>query len=90
VAEVEAPRIFIAKLPVDSEENELYELFEVYGTIRSLKVPRYNKAVCKGFAFLEFDEPKSAEIVLDSRTIVRYKNRDLIIKRALPKPAKKN
>ncbi|HBN8314980.1 TPA: ATP-binding protein [Pseudomonas aeruginosa] len=88
IVEAETPRIFIAKLPVDSEEKELYELFENYGIIRSLKLPRYNKTICKGYAFLEFDEVKSAEMILDPRTIIKYKNRDLVIQRALPKPSK--
>ncbi|MGV8268393.1 RNA-binding protein [Pseudomonas aeruginosa] len=55
IVEAETPRIFIAKLPVDSEEKELYELFENYGIIRSLQLPSNNKNILKGYTFLEFD-----------------------------------
>lgn len=88
--EVETPVIFIAKLPSDANDNELYEIFESFGSIKSLKIPRRNRNISKGFAFIEFEEVSAAEKVLSTETALRYKNRDLVIQRAMPKQKPKD
>lgn len=84
----EVAKIFVANLPIDAQEKDLYDLFEVYGSIKELKIPRYYRNKCKGYAFLEFEEAGVLETLLDIREPVVYKERNLVIQRAQPRGTK--
>ncbi|QTT89386.1 ATP-binding protein [Pseudomonas chlororaphis] len=57
-------RIFIAKLPVDVTNSELYEALEKYGVLTELKIPRYTANKCKGYGFVTFEDVACAEELL--------------------------
>ncbi|MDH0336810.1 ATP-binding protein [Metapseudomonas otitidis] len=84
----ETARIFVANLPLDAENEALYDLFDKYGSIRELRIPRYAKGKCKGYAFVSFEESDAVENLIGLNGTITYLDRKLVIQRALPKPTK--
>ncbi|WDH23245.1 ATP-binding protein [Pseudomonas chlororaphis] len=79
IKEVSGGKLFIANLPLKAIDNDLYDLFSVFGTIVELKVPRrYNKT--KGYGFIEFELPSSAKAALDQHGELVYLDRKLVIR----------
>jgi len=55
--------LYIGHLPKGFNEPELRKFFEQFGEIKKLRVARSNKtARQKGYAFLQFKEPKIADV----------------------------
>lgn len=59
--------IYVQNLPPDADHEVLSSIFAQYGTVAYVSVPRYksNKKI-KGFAFVEFDKPESAQKCIKS------------------------
>jgi len=53
--------IYIGNLPEDLEEDELIEMFEEYGVVKSVKIikDRYTKR-SRGYAFVKMDDKAAA------------------------------
>ncbi|KAG5322077.1 LARP7 protein, partial [Acromyrmex heyeri] len=54
--------IYVQNLPPDADHDWLISIFSKYGLVEYVSIPRYrsNRKI-KGFAFVEFDKPSSAE-----------------------------
>ncbi|XP_078050374.1 la related protein 7 [Augochlora pura] len=53
--------VYVQNLPPDADHEMLSAIFSEYGTVEYVSVPRYKQTrKIKGFAFVEFDTPKSA------------------------------
>jgi len=58
-------KLFIASLPSTITQNELAEFFKKFGNIKKIELIREeNSPRCKGYAFVTFINPLSAEQVL--------------------------
>ncbi|XP_018307517.1 la-related protein 7 isoform X2 [Mycetomoellerius zeteki] len=54
--------IYVQNLPPDSDHDWLISIFSKYGSVEYVSIPRYrNNKKIKGFAFVEFDKPSSAQ-----------------------------
>lgn len=63
--------IYVQNLPPDSDHDWLISIFSKYGSVEYVSIPRYrNNKKIKGFAFVEFDKPSSAQECIKVRKIV--------------------
>lgn len=65
-------KIYVGSLPPDTTDEELTELFQAYGRVRSIQVARdIFSGKCKGFAFLEMEghEARAAISALNGRSL---------------------
>lgn len=64
--------VYVQNLPPDTDHDWLISLFSKYGPVEYVSIPRYkyNRAI-KGFAFVEFDTPSSAQECIKVRKIMR-------------------
>ncbi|UCH53003.1 MAG: RNA-binding protein [Pseudomonadota bacterium] len=77
--------IFVGNLSPDTREAELRELFEPYGTVRSLRlVADVFSGKCRGIGFVEMEghEARAAMAALDGRT---FKERSLKVNQEQPR-----
>ena len=82
--------IYVENLPSNADHNLIREIFSQYGKIDYISLPRFKESGRpKGFAFIEFDTPETAEKALkahgnsevnpaDLMSIVTYGNEDSI------------
>lgn len=63
--------VYVQNLPPDADHDWLISVFSKYGTVDYVSIPRYksNKKI-KGFAFVEFDMPSSAQECIKVRGTV--------------------
>lgn len=54
--------VYVQNLPSDADHDWLISIFSKYGPVAYVSIPRYksNRKI-KGFAFIEFDTPTSAD-----------------------------
>ena len=53
--------IYIGNLPKDMEEDELFEMFTEYGSVRTVKIIRdRHTRISRGYGFIEMDDEKAA------------------------------
>jgi RNA recognition motif-containing protein len=53
--------IYIGNLPKDMEEDELFEMFTEYGSVRTVKIIRdRHTRISRGYGFVEMDDEKAA------------------------------
>jgi polyadenylate-binding protein len=64
--------VYVKNLPEDFDDNKLYDLFERYGHITSHKVMFKDDGKSKGFGFVAFEDPESAE-----RAVEELNNKEL-------------
>lgn len=57
--------VYIKNFPEDFTEEQLREMFEVYGVITSHKVMSRDDGKSRGFGFVAFEDPESAERAVD-------------------------
>jgi ATP-dependent DNA helicase RecG len=56
-------RFFVAKLPLNTQREELYKAFESLGSITEMKIPRHSLRKCKGYAFVTLEDARVSEII---------------------------
>lgn len=47
--------LYVASLARSVKEGDLRKLFEPFGTVTGVRIPQDDKGLCKGFAFVEFE-----------------------------------
>ncbi len=53
--------IYIGNLPKDMEEEELFEMFTEYGSVKTVKIIRdRHTKISRGYGFIEMDDEKAA------------------------------
>lgn len=59
-------RIYVGNLPKDTDEDDLLEMFEEYGSVRNIKIirDRYSKC-CRGYGFLELPDEGAAKQAIE-------------------------
>lgn len=67
--------VYVQNLPPDTDHDWLISLFSKYGPVDYVSIPRYkyNRAI-KGFAFVEFDKPSSAQECIKVRKVASNKS----------------
>merc|ERR1719343_1728736 len=80
----EAVTLYIAGLPQDTENNDLYKLFGVFGALKGVNVLLNPDGSCRGIGFANFIDPAGAELAIQtlngcalqdgSQLQVKYKN----------------
>lgn len=63
--------IYVQNLPPDADHDWLISIFSKYGSVEYVSIPRYksNRKI-KGFAFVEFDTPSSAQECIKVRRVI--------------------
>jgi len=69
-----ASRIFLAKIPVDASNENLYDALQSFGEIADLKVPRFSASKTKGYAFVLFEDAQAAQRLLQEGVCFRGVN----------------
>lgn len=65
--------IYVQNLPPDADHDWLESIFSKYGPVDYISIPRYksNRKI-KGFAFVEFDKPSSAQECIKVRKVKSF------------------
>jgi ATP-dependent DNA helicase RecG len=75
-------KLYIENLPYDITEEEIADLFEQYGEISEIRIPKsYHSGKGRGFGFIEFESDKAAANVLKDKLQLYLGNRKVIVKR---------
>lgn len=81
--------IFIGNVPFDAEENDLWNTFETYGKIESVRLIRNSvTGMCIGVGFVNFQSSDGVELALMADS-VQIKNREVRIQRYVKSKLKK-
>ena len=81
-------KLFVGSLPFNTTENDLLELFRLYGEVVSVKlVTDHFSGESKGFAFVEMSTRGEGHKAMEDVNGKEYKFRKLVCREA--KPAKK-
>lgn len=76
-------KLFVAGLPYDMDNQDLKEMFELYGTIISAKVVMdYTTRKSKGFGFVEFEKVLEAKETMELLNGKMIKGKLLTVKPA--------
>ncbi|KAG8189297.1 hypothetical protein JTE90_019057 [Oedothorax gibbosus] len=77
--------VFIKNFGEDLDDDSLKELFEKYGTITSAKVMTDETGKSKGFGFVSFEDPESAEKAVQALNNSEFNGKTLFVGRAQKK-----
>jgi len=79
-------KLFTGNISPKTTKEELFDFFQKYGSVADVFVPiDFTLRRGKGFAFVEFEDRKSAETVLSLSSKLKFGDRFLYIKWAIPK-----
>jgi RNA recognition motif-containing protein len=78
--------IYVGNLSYEVNENDLTEVFEVYGKVNSSKVitDKYSGR-SKGFGFVTMENPDEANRAIRELNGAVYEHRDMVVNEAKPK-----
>ena len=77
--------IFVAKLNYDTQERDLLETFEEFGTVSSAKIIMDKfTGRSKGFGFVEMDNEAEAEAAIQELNDTQLDGRNIVVKKAQP------
>ena len=80
-------KLFVAGLPFDVDDQELKEMFELYGTVSSAKVILdRDTRKSRGFGFVEFSGESEAKEAIKALDGAMLEGRALTVKPAEDKP----
>ncbi|NND77934.1 MAG: RNA-binding protein [Flavobacteriales bacterium] len=78
--------IFVAKLNYQTQENELKELFENFGTVDSVKIIwDREKQQSKGFGFVEMPVEDEARNAIGQLNDTEFGGRQIVVKESIPR-----
>ncbi|KAA1123576.1 Multiple RNA-binding domain-containing protein 1 [Puccinia graminis f. sp. tritici] len=75
-------KLLIKNLPFEINKKELYELFGVYGKLKSIRLPKKLDRKSRGFGFVEYHTKKEAQEALKSLKFSHLLGRHLVIEYA--------
>lgn len=79
-------KLFIGNISPQTTEGELFEFFQQYGSVADVFIPiDFTARQGKGFAFVEFEDRKSAETVLSLSKKLKLGDRTIYANWAMPK-----
>lgn len=81
-AGLKSGKIIIKNLPFEATRNDVFELFNSFGHLKSVRVPKKFDKSSRGFAFVEFLLPKEAEYAVDQLQGVHLLGRRLVMQPA--------
>ena len=78
--------IFVARLNYSSEESDLRELFERFGSVDSVKIIMDRETGrSKGFGFVEMSSDDDALIAIEELNESDFDGRTIVVKKAEPR-----
>lgn len=72
-------KIIVKNLPFETTRKDVFELFNSFGQLKSVRVPKKFDKSARGFAFVEFLLPKEAESAMDQLQGVHLLGRRLVM-----------
>jgi len=75
-------KLIIKNVAFEANAKELKELFNVYGKIKSLRLPKKFGGSHRGFCFIEFETPREASNALQALNASHFYKRHLVIEYA--------
>ncbi|KAG0437166.1 Poly(U)-binding-splicing factor half pint [Dictyocoela muelleri] len=80
-------RIYVGNLGIDVKKQDLKSIFEEFGAIKSISIGiNHNTHKCKGFGFVELDNPHGASLAIESLKNVQVCGKILKINRPVNYP----
>ena len=81
--------LYVGNLPYETTEEQLCTLFEPYGTVERVTMPRDNATgEPRGFAFVEMQDENAAVEALRALNGSKLGNRTLVVNKARPRPGR--
>ncbi|CCH41202.1 Multiple RNA-binding domain-containing protein 1 [Wickerhamomyces ciferrii] len=75
-------KIIVKNLPFEASRKDVFELFNSFGQLKSVRVPKKFDKSARGFAFVEFLIPKEAQSAMDQLQGVHLLGRRLVMQYA--------
>lgn len=75
-------KIIVKNLPFEATRKDVFELFNAFGQIKSVRVPKKFDKSARGFAFVEYVLAKEAEVAMDQLQGVHLLGRRLVLQSA--------
>ncbi|KAH3682913.1 hypothetical protein WICPIJ_006118, partial [Wickerhamomyces pijperi] len=75
-------KIIVKNLPFEATRKDIFELFNSFGQLKTVRVPKKFDKSARGFAFVEFLLQKEAEMAMDQLQGVHLLGRKLILQYA--------
>lgn len=84
-----AKKLFVGNLPFSMTDDQLQQLFGVYGNLVSANIvfDKFSHR-SKGFAFVEYDTEEAAQAAIQALDGSEQDGRKIAVKEALPRPDK--
>ncbi len=78
--------LFVAKLNYQTQEHELQEAFEQFGTVSSAKIVMdRDTGRSKGFGFVEMENDEEAQEAINQLNESEFDGRQIVVKKAEPR-----
>ena len=77
---MEGSRLYVGNIPYSTKEDDLKELFSVYGEVKEVKIIEG-----KGFGFVEMSSPSEAEAAKEALDNTDFSGRTLKVDEARPR-----
>ena len=79
-------KLFIGSLPWSIDDNQLQEVFELHGTVVSVKIIRDNATGrSRGFGFVEMENLSDAKNAMDALNNSELSGRKIVVNEARPR-----
>lgn len=83
-------KLFVSGFPLDMTEIDIVKLFNLHGTVNTIKIVRDKKTrICKGYAFLEMTDQTGADRAIEALDGTPMGDRMLTVKQTVEQPAAK-
>ncbi|MDD2482918.1 MAG: RNA-binding protein [Candidatus Shapirobacteria bacterium] len=82
-----AKKLFIGNLPFAINQDQLREIFAVYGSVASVNIviDKFSGR-SKGFGFVEFEKDEDAAKAIEGLNNSEQMGRNIAVKEAIPRP----
>jgi len=81
--------IYVGNLDYQATEDDLRRIFEPYGTVERVSIPRDSATGnTRGFAFVEMEDESAAKAAIRELNGSKLGNRTLVVNKARPRAAR--